>query len=61
MIHKRSISFLSELKERKVLRVAVAYIVLTWIAIQVGETTFEALKLPDWSNSLLVILILFIL
>ena len=51
-------SFVNELKERKVLRVAVAYIVVTWIVIQVGETTFEALNLPMWSNSLLVVFVL---
>ena len=56
--HTNFVSFLSELKERKVLRVAVAYIVVTWIVIQVGESTFEALNLPDWSNSLLVVFIM---
>ena len=55
----RFISFLNELKERKVLRVAVAYIVVTWIVVQVGETTFEALMLPAWSNTLLVVLTMF--
>lgn len=54
----RLISFLNELKERKVLRVAVAYIIVTWIVIQVGEATFEALKLPVWSHSLLVVFIM---
>jgi adenylate cyclase len=54
----RLISFLSELKERKVLRVAVAYIIVTWIVIQVGEATFEALNLPVWSESLLVVIIM---
>jgi len=54
----RLISFLNELKERKVLRVVVAYIVVTWIVIQVGESTFEALNLPSWSNTLLVVLIM---
>jgi adenylate cyclase len=53
--HSHFISLLSELKERKVLRVAIAYIVVVWIVMQVGEVTFEALKLPDWSQSLLVI------
>ena len=56
--HTRLVSFLSELKERKVLRVAVAYIVVTWIVIQVGEATFEALKLPAWSETLLVVFIM---
>ena len=46
---------LSELRARKVLRVAVAYIIVAWIVMQVGEVTFEALQLPDWAQSLLVV------
>lgn len=49
---------MNELKERKVLRVAIAYIVVTWIVIQVAESTFETLGLPVWSDSLLVVLIM---
>jgi adenylate cyclase len=56
--HTRLISFLSELKERKVLRVAIAYIIVTWIVIQVGEATFDALNLPVWSETLLVVFIM---
>lgn len=52
------ISFFGELKQRKVLQVAVAYVVVTWIVIQVGDSTFEALNLPDWSGTLLVIFIM---
>ena len=44
--HSHFISFISELKERKVLRVAIAYIVVAWIVMQVGEVTFEDLKMP---------------
>jgi adenylate cyclase len=55
---RRFISFLNELKERKVLRVAVAYFVVTWIVLQVAESTFEALNLPDWSATLLVVFIM---
>ena len=54
----RLISFLSELKERKVLQVAVAYFVVTWIVIQVGDSTFEALSLPIWSGTLLVVFVM---
>lgn len=54
----RLISFLNELKERKVLRVAIAYVVVTWIVIQVAESTFETLGLPVWSDSLLVVFIM---
>lgn len=52
------ISFFGELKQRKVLQVAVAYVVVTWIVIQVGDSTFEALNLPHWSGTLLVIFIM---
>lgn len=52
------ISFLSELKERKVLRVAVAYFVVTWIVIQVADSTFEALNLPEWAGTLLVVFVM---
>ena len=53
--NKRLVSFVNELKERKVLRVAVAYLVVTWIVIQVGESTFESLNLPIWANGFLVV------
>jgi adenylate cyclase len=47
-------SFLGQLTHRKVTRVAIAYVVVAWMAMQVGEVTFEALALPDWSLSLLI-------
>ncbi len=57
-LSQRFVSFLSELKERKVLQVAVAYFVVTWIVIQVGDSTFEALNLPEWSGTLLVVFVM---
>jgi adenylate cyclase len=59
VLRTRLISFVNELKERKVLRVAVGYIVITWILIQIGEGTFKALKLPIWSETLLVVFVMF--
>ncbi len=50
-------SLLGQLKERKVIRVVVAYVVVGWVLMQVGEVTFEALRLPDWSLTLLIVLI----
>ena len=40
--------FLAELKRRKVLRVAGAYAVVAWGALQVAEKLFPALLLPHW-------------
>ena len=51
-------SFWSQLKERKVIRVGIAYVVVGWILMQIGEVTFEALKLPDWALSLLIVIVL---
>ena len=51
-------SFFTQLKDRKVIRVGIVYLVVGWILMQIGEVTFEALKLPDWSLSLLIVLVL---
>jgi len=48
----------SQLKKRKVVRVALAYIIVAWVILQVGEVTFEGLALPSWSLSLLIVLVL---
>ena len=48
--------FLSELKRRRVFRVAVVYAVVAWVVIQVASDIFPALKLPDEAVTLVVIL-----
>ncbi|MDX1570924.1 MAG: hypothetical protein R3200_10580, partial [Xanthomonadales bacterium] len=42
-------NFFGELKRRNVFRVALLYLVGSWLVLQVGEILFEALALPDWS------------
>ena len=42
-------SFIAELKRRKVFRVAVGYVVAAWLLIQVVETVFPAFGLDDES------------
>ncbi|MEJ2256586.1 MAG: hypothetical protein P8X98_06200 [Woeseiaceae bacterium] len=46
-------SLFAELKRRNVFRVGVAYIVLAWLLLQVGDTLAPALHLPEWINSAL--------
>ena len=46
-------SLFAELKRRNVFRVGVAYVVLAWLLLQVGETLAPALHLPEWINSAL--------
>ena len=50
-------SLFSELKRRRVIRVATTYAVAGWLIVQVAETTFEPLGLPDWSLTLLVLFV----
>jgi len=50
-------NFYSELKRRKVIRVAVAYILVGWVLIQVADVTADPLRLPAWSETLVVWLV----
>ena len=50
--------FFSELKKRKVMRVAVVYLVAGWLIMQVGEVMFPALRLPEWALSLSAVLLI---
>ena len=50
--------FFAALRRRKVIQVAVVYALVAWVLIQIGEATFESLRLPDWSQTLLVVLAL---
>ena len=47
-----------ELKRRKVFRAALAYGVVAWILMQIGEVTFPALNIPEWVMSALVVVLL---
>ncbi len=46
-------SFFSELKRRKVFKVAAAYVIVGWLIMQVGDVMAPAMRLPDWINSAL--------
>jgi TolB-like protein/Tfp pilus assembly protein PilF/DNA-binding winged helix-turn-helix (wHTH) protein len=52
----RLLELVSEMRRRSVFRVAGTYLVGMWILLQVGETTFEPLGLPDWWMTVLTIL-----
>ncbi len=49
--------FLVELKRRHVLRVAVAYAVTSWVLIEVADTIFPRLALPEWTVTLVIALL----
>lgn len=50
--------FLSEVKRRRVGRVAVFYVIAGWVAIQVAATLFPLLKLPEQFGTLVAIAVL---
>ncbi len=47
----QSLSFFKELKRRKVFKVAIAYIIVSWLLLQVSDTLVPALHLPEWFHS----------
>lgn len=51
-------SFIEELKRRNVFRVAVLYVVVGWLILQVTDVFTSLLPLPDWSSRLVVLLVL---
>ncbi|MDJ0652655.1 MAG: tetratricopeptide repeat protein [Xanthomonadales bacterium] len=57
-LHQRLSGFIAELRGRKVLRAAVAYAVVGWLLLQIGEVTFAPLHLPDWALTALVVLVI---
>ena len=44
----QSQSLLGALRDRREIRAAGAYLVIAWLVLQVAETTFKPLHLPDW-------------
>ena len=51
-------SIWAELQRRNVVRVAIAYAIAAWVLIQIAETTFPILRLPEWSLTLVTVLLL---
>jgi TolB-like protein/Flp pilus assembly protein TadD len=47
-----------ELKRRNVFRVAIAYLIVAWLVLQVGDALAPALRLPDWVTTLVAFLLI---
>lgn len=50
--------YYSELKRRKVLRTAVAYLVTGWLIIEVASVLIPTLLLPEWSMRMLTLVVI---
>jgi len=52
-------SFFAELKRRNVVKVAMLYLVASWVILQVADVLFDAMELPStWVRGILAVLIL---
>ena len=52
-------SFLQELKRRNVVRVAILYVVASWLLLQAADLLFDAMNVPEaWLRFLIAILVL---
>ena len=50
-------SFLGEIKRRKVLRVTAIYAVVAWLLVQIVATVESPLRLPEWVDTLVIVLL----
>jgi len=50
-------SFLGEIRRRKVFQVAAVYAVVSWLLVQVITSISEPLSLPDWADTLVIVLL----
>ena len=51
-------SFFNELKRRNVFRVAIAYVIATWLLLQVTDVLVPILTLPEWAAKLVFLILL---
>ena len=51
-------SFFNELKRRNVIRVSIAYVVVSWLVSQVAEFAIETFGAPDWVLKIFVVFLM---
>ena len=55
---RETTNWFAELKRRSVYRVAVAYGVVAWGLIEISDIIIRTLSLPDWTQRLILVLLL---
>ncbi|MEE9170425.1 MAG: hypothetical protein V3U73_11695 [bacterium] len=51
-------NFFSELKRRNVVRVAIAYVVVTWVILQFVDIIVDIVSFPDWFSQMVLALLI---
>lgn len=49
--------FFAELRRRRVIRVIIFYAIAGWIVIEVTSTVLPGLNLPDWTTTMVILLV----
>ena len=52
-------SFIDELKRRNVIRVAIAYVIVAWLLLQVADVVLNNIEAPDWVFQAILLLVAF--
>lgn len=52
-------TFFEELRRRHVFRIGIAYLVVAWLLVQLANNVVAPLHLPDWTTTLIVVLLAF--
>ena len=47
-------SIVRELKQRRVCRAAITYVLVMWLNLQIGDVIFPMLGIPDWTLKLII-------
>lgn len=58
MSESGGIGLFGELKRRNVFRVAIAYVIVTWLLLQVVDILVPMLTLPEWVGRLVLLLLI---
>ena len=48
----------AEMRRRSVFRVGIAYAIVAWLLLQIGEIAFDFLEVPIWAGKLLIVFLL---
>ena len=49
--------FIHTLRQRGVIKVGIAYLIISWVIMQLADVTFPLLRLPDWTVTLVLALL----
>ncbi len=52
------VAFMDQLRQRGVIEVAVTYVIVGWLLLQIADVTFDQLALPPWAGTFVAFLVI---